>query len=158
MGQAILATTKLPYTFSFFDVQYNNMYKTEHQLSKLITIFSIIAMVVAALGLYGLSMHSVTQRLKEIGVRKTLGAKMTQLTFLLSVKFAVLVLVAFVIGAPIAYYIMNAWLMGFAFHTEIGIGTFLITLLVMITVSMATVGSHAWRAAGTNPVDVLRNE
>lgn len=153
-----LATTKLPYTFSFFDVQYNNMYKTEHQLGKLITIFSIIAMVVAALGLYGLSMHSVTQRLKEIGVRKTLGAKMTQLTFLLSVKFAVLVLVAFVIGAPIAYYIMNAWLMGFAFHTEIGIGTFLITLLVMITVSMATVGSHAWRAAGTNPVDVLRNE
>lgn len=153
-----LATTKLPYTFSFFDVQYNNMYKTEHQLGKLITIFSIIAMVIAALGLYGLSMHSATQRLKEIGVRKTLGAKMTQLTFLLSVKFAVLVLVAFVIGAPIAYYSMNKWLMGFAFHTEIGIGTFLITLLVMITVSMATVGSHAWRAASTNPVDVLRNE
>jgi putative ABC transport system permease protein len=153
-----LATTKLPYTFSFFDVQYNNMYKTEHQLGKLITIFSIIATFIAGLGLYGLSIHSVTQRLREVGVRKILGAKMEQLTVLLSFRFAVLVLLAFAIAAPAAYYIMNHWLTGFAYHTEIGLGTFLITLLVMMTVSMLTVGFQTWSAANANPVDVLRNE
>jgi putative ABC transport system permease protein len=153
-----LATTKLPYTFSFFDVQYNSMYKTEHQLGKLISIFSVISILIASLGLYGLSMHSVTQRLKEIGVRKILGAKIEQLTFMLSIKFASLVLFAFIIAAPAAYYIMNQWLAGFVYHAEIGVDTFLITIFVMITVSMVTVGSQTWRAACTNPTDVLRNE
>lgn len=153
-----LATTKLPYTFSFFDVQYNDMYKTEHQLGKLITLFSVIAIVIAGLGLYGLSTHVISQRLKEVGVRKILGAKLWQLAFMLSAKFAVLVLIAFFIAAPIAYYIMDQWLMGFAYHAEIGAGTFLVTLISVTIFSMTIVGSQTWRAAGTNPVEVLRNE
>ncbi len=153
-----LATTKFPFAVSFFDEDFAKVYKSDRQLGKLINLFSGVAVIIACLGLYGLSIHTVAQRLKEIGIRKILGAGVGQITFMLSRKFLILVLIAFCLAAPLAYYVMDQWLQSFAYHVTLGIWTFLLTAAAMIFISLATVGSQTWSAAITNPVDVLRSE
>lgn len=153
-----LATTKVPYKISFFDDDFGRVYKTDQQLGKLIYIFSIIAIIIACLGLYGLSVHNVGHRLKEIGIRKVLGADQIQISYLVSRKFVGLVLISFTIAAPIAYFIMNKWLQTFAYHVSLGVGVFVLTAMAMILIAIVTVGSQTWAAATSNPTDIIRNE
>jgi len=153
-----LATTKFPYSLSFFNEDFGNVYKADRQLGKLITLFSFVSVLVACIGLYGLSIHTVAQRLKEIGIRKILGAELGQITYMLSRKFVALVLIAFVVASPLAYFVMEQWLQTFAYHISFGPGTFVIAVVTMVLIALATVGSQTWRAAVTNPAEVLRRE
>ena len=153
-----LATTKTPYKISFFDEDFGKVYKSDQQLGKLINLFSIVAIFIACLGLYGLSVHNVTQRLKEIGIRKILGAEHLQIIYMISRRFISLVIISFVFAAPVAYYIMDNWLQTFAYHITFSIGVFILTAITMLLIALSTVGSQTWRAATANPTDVIRNE
>jgi putative ABC transport system permease protein len=113
---------------------------------------------VACLGLYGLATHKVQQRTKEVGVRKVLGASVTGILALLSRDFVKLLIIAFLVAAPVAYYIMNDWLNGFAFHININVFTMIATLVMMILVAGLTVGYRTYKAAVGNPVNALREE
>lgn len=153
-----LATTKLPYTYNFFDEQFGRAYRSDRQLGVLTSIFSVVAVLIACLGLYGLSLDAVTLRLKEVGIRKVFGASLIQITRLLSSRFIILIFVAFILAMPVAYYIMDQWLTGFAYHIEIPLWVFPLTVFIMLAIAIMTVGMHTWRAARTNPAVTLRNE
>jgi len=152
------ATTKLPYTYNFFDEAYDKLYKNEYQLGKLINTFSIIAVLIAALGLYSISMHSTNLRLKEIGIRKVLGAQVSQIVLILARKFVLLVAVSFLISVPFTYFLMSNWLNSFAYHISISSIPFILAFLVTILVSIGTISIHSLKAAILNPVNVLRRE
>ena len=117
-----------------------------------------MAVIIACLGLYGLSVHNVTQRFKEISIRKILGAQHIQISYLISSRFVILVLIAFVIASPIAYYVMDKWLQTFAYHITFGIGVFIMTALAMLIIALTTVGWQTWKATIANPTTVLRTE
>jgi putative ABC transport system permease protein len=151
-------TTKMPYVYNFFDEQFSKLYKNDFQLGKLINLFSMIAMMIAAMGLYSISFQSINIRLKEIGVRKVLGAPTTKIVFLLSRKFLSLVAISFFIAAPIAWYFIGDWLNDFAYHIDQEIWPYLISLLFIILISSVTLISHTLKAARSNPVNVLRSE
>jgi putative ABC transport system permease protein len=153
-----LATTKMPYSVSFFDEDFGKVYKADRQLGTLIYMFSMVAIVIACLGLYGLTMHTVNLRLKEIGIRKILGAEPGQLVTILGRKFLILILISFAIATPVAYYFMNKWLQNFAYHTNISVLSFLIAIVSMIFIALATVGGQVWKAVLAQPTEVLRSE
>lgn len=153
-----LSTTKIPYSISFFDEEFGRAYKSDQQLGILINVFSAIAALVACLGLYGLSVHNVSLKLKEVSIRKIHGASLQQLVVLLGRKFIALVVVAFLIAAPVSYYFMNEWLAGFAYHIAIEPLSFILTVIVMVLIAVVTVGSQTWRAATVNPTVILRGE
>lgn len=153
-----LATTKMPYVISFFDEDFGKAYKTDRQLGTLINLFSIVAIIIACLGLYGLTMHTVNIRLKEIGIRKILGAEQWQLMTILARKFLFLILISFVLASPVAYYFMDKWLQGFVYHASISVSSFVVTILAMITIALVTVGGQVWKAVLAGPTKVLRSE
>jgi len=153
-----LATTKMPYAISFFDEDFGKVYKADRQLGTLIYIFSVVAIIIACLGLYGLTMHTVNIRLKEIGIRKIMGAEHSQLVAILSKKFLVLIIMAFVVAAPVAYYFMNEWLKNFVYHTDISFLSFGIAMATMMAISLATVGRQVWKAVRSSPTEILRSE
>ena len=153
-----LATGKMPYSISFFDEDFGKVYKADRQLGTLIYVFSIVAIIIACLGLYGLTLHTVNIRLKEIVIRKVLGAEHHQLVMILTQKFLVLILISFVIASPLAYYFMQSWLRNFAYHTEISVLSFVVAIVAMIGIAMTTVGVQVWKAALTRPTEGLRSE
>ena len=153
-----LATTKMPYSVSFFDEDFGKVYKADRQLGTLIYMFSMVAIVIACLGLYGLTMHTVNVRLREIGIRKILGAEHGQLVTILGRKFLILILISFAIATPVAYYFMDKWLQNFAYHTHISIFSFLIAIVSMTFIALATVGGQVWKAVLAKPTEVLRSE
>jgi putative ABC transport system permease protein len=147
-----------PFDYNYFDDIFDRAYLSEMKTAKLAQWFTGLTILVACLGLYGLASHKVQQRIKEVGVRKVLGASIFRILTLLSRDFVKLLLIAFLIAAPAAYYIMNGWLDGFAFHIDIGFLTVLITLGMMILVAGLTVGYRTYRAAVRNPIEALREE
>jgi putative ABC transport system permease protein len=148
----------MPYTISFFDEVFDKDYKADRQLGTLINIFSLIAIVIACLGLYGVSLHSVTQRTKEIGIRKALGAEITQLIMMLSRKYLMLTALAFVLVSPVIYYVMEQWLLQFAYHVSIAYWFFLLSIMGMMGIATLTIATQVWQAANSNPVQALRSE
>jgi len=149
---------KYPFTYTFFDEEFDKAYKTEQKTGKLAKLLTLITIVIACLGLYGLASYSAEQRIKEVGIRKILGAPIGQLIYMLSKDFTLLVIISFIISAPIAYYFMQIWLSDFAYHINIGMVTFLGTLVIMILISWSTVGYRTFRVANSNPVNSLRDE
>ena len=147
-----------PFDYNYFDDIFDRAYQSDIKTGQLAQWFTILTILIACLGLYGLAAHKVQQRVKEVGVRKVLGASVTRILFLLSRDFVKLLLIAFLIAAPLAYYVMNDWLNGFAFHISIGALTMVITLGMMILVAGLTVGYRTFRAAVRNPVEALREE
>lgn len=139
---------------SYFDAQYQK----EEKMASLISVFSFLAIVIACLGLFGLAAFTAEQRTKEIGVRKVLGASIHQVTVLLSQSFVRLVGIAFVVSTPIAYVALNRWLEDFAYHIDLGVGTFMLAGALALVVALVTVGYQAIRAAVANPIDALRYE
>lgn len=147
-----------PFAYSFVDQDFQKNYEKEERTSQLIQYFTFMATVIACLGLFGLATFSTEQRIKEIGVRKVLGASVTQVLTLLSKDFIKLVMVSIVLSSPIAYYLMSEWLTGFAYHIDIQWWVFVVAGGCAILIALLTVSFHAMKAALTNPVNSLRSE
>ncbi len=146
------------YEYQFLDEKIADFYKQGNQLSQLYKIFAGIAIFISCLGLYGLVSFMATQRRKEIGIRKVLGASVANIIYLFSREFTILVCISFLIAAPLAYYFMHGWLENFTFRISIGSGIFIITIVTSVSIAWITVGYRAFRAAMANPVTSLRSE
>jgi len=146
------------FEYKFLDESIADYYKQENQLSQLYKIFSGIAIFISCLGLYGLISFMALQRKKEIGIRKVLGAPVKDILILLSKEFTMLVILAFLIAAPIAWYFMHNWLQGYTFHITIGVWFFAVTILSSVLIAWITVSYTAIKAALANPVNSLRTE
>jgi len=146
------------YEYSFLDETIENFYRQETQLSTLYKIFAAIAIFISCLGLYGLVSFMASQRTKEVGIRKVLGASAGNIVFLLSKEFSLLIIIAFAIAVPAAYYIMNKWLQNYTYRVEIGVALFMIAIIGSMIIAWITVGHRAVQAALANPVKSLRTE
>ncbi|WP_018615778.1 ABC transporter permease [Segetibacter koreensis] len=147
-----------PFEYSFLDLDFQKNYDAENKLSAIVTYFTIIAILISCLGLFGLATFSAEQRTKEIGVRKVLGASITSIIGLLSKDFLKLVAISICVASPLAWYAMNKWLQDFAYRTNISWTVFAITAAVAILIALITISSQAIRAAVSNPVKSLRTE
>ena len=146
------------YGYQFLDDKIAGFYKQESELSQLFKIFAGIAIFISCLGLYGFVSFMAAQRTKEVGIRKVLGASVIQIIYLFLKEFTLLIVVAFLIAAPLAYYFMHQWLQHFAYRINIGTGIFLLTILMSEIIAWLTVGYQATKAAVANPVKSLRSE
>jgi putative ABC transport system permease protein len=146
------------YEYSFLDKTVANFYKQENQLSQLYKIFAAIAILISCMGLYGLVSFMAAQRTKELGIRKVLGATSRNIVYLLSKEFTLLIIIAFVIAAPVAWYFMHKWLQNYTYRIQLGVGIFLIAVLSSMIIAWITVGHRAIKAAIANPVKSLRTE
>ncbi|OEK05603.1 hypothetical protein BFP71_14870 [Roseivirga misakiensis] len=147
-----------PFEYEFLDDHIDAMYQSEQQLTQVISILSGLSIIIASLGLFGLASFTVRQRLKEMGIRKVLGASVSQIVMLLSKRFTVLVLIAFIVAAPLTYYLMNDWLEGYTYKITVGVTVFLIVGVGSWLIALLTVSIQSLRAAKSNPVDTLRIE
>ncbi|NVK85858.1 MAG: ABC transporter permease [Cytophagia bacterium] len=147
-----------PFEYQFLEEHMDQMYRSEQQLTKVISILSGLAIIIASLGLFGLASFTVRQRVKEMGIRKVLGASLQQIVIILSRRFTLLVGIAFTIAAPITWYFMNDWLNGYAFSISIGVGIFLIVGIGSWLIALLTVSIQSIRVAKSNPVETLRVE
>jgi putative ABC transport system permease protein len=147
-----------PLDYKFMDDTYGQMYKNEEKLASLLWIFTVMAIIVGCMGLFGLAAFSAEQRIKEIGIRKVLGASVTNITALLSKDFVKLVLIAFVVAFPIAWFAMNRWLEDFEYRISISWWIFPLAAVIALLVAIITVSFQAIRAALANPVKSLRTE
>ncbi len=147
-----------PIEYDFLDKNLDALYKSELKLGVLFTLFSLLSIIIACMGLYGLSLYSAERRTKEVGVRKVLGASVTGVVILLSKEFAKWVLVANLIAWPAAYFLMNKWLLNFAYRIDISPWMFIIAGITALAIAMITTSFHAIRAATANPVESLRYE
>ncbi len=147
-----------PYDFFFLDENFASQYGQEQRLMRIFGTFTVLTILIASLGLFGLSAFSLQQRTKEIGVRKMLGASMLDIAALLSKDFLKLVFFAFMISAPVGYITMQRWLQNYAYRTEIGIAVFLGGAALMMLAALSTISFQAVKAALTDPVKSLRYE
>lgn len=147
-----------PFDYQFLDESYNNLYKTEQQSSLLITLFAVIAILVSAMGLLGLAAFAAEQKIKEIGIRKVLGATVRHIVSLLSVDFVKMVVIASIIAFPIAWWAMNKWLQGFAYRINLSWWIFVLAAGIALIIALLTVSYQAIKAAVANPVKSLRSE
>lgn len=147
-----------PFEYRFMDEDYQKLYESEMRTGNVFNIFSVIAIVLACLGLFGLSAYSARQRIKEIGIRKVMGASAAQITLLLSNSFIKLVCIAFVIASPVAWYVMHNWLQDFAYRIGIKGWVFVLAGAIALLIALLTVSFQAIRAAMANPVNSLRTE
>ncbi|HVE60836.1 MAG TPA: ABC transporter permease, partial [Chitinophagaceae bacterium] len=141
-----------PFEYSFLDEDFQKNYETENRQAAMVKSFTIIAILISCLGLFGLAMFSAEQRTKEIGIRKVLGASVTNLMGLLSKDFLKLVIIAFMIAAPFAWYFMNKWLQDFAYRINISWWVFAMAGLFAVVIAFVTISFQALRAATSNPV------
>ena len=146
------------YEQQFLDEKINNFYLQESQLSKLYRIFAGIAIFISCLGLYGLIAFMAVQRTKEVGIRKVLGASVGKIVLLFSREFMILIFIAFVLAAPIAYYLMHQWLQDYTFRIKLSPLYFVLAILISVAIAWITTGYRAIRAALANPVKSLRAE
>ena len=147
-----------PFDYFFLDEFFNKQYQSDIQFSRVFSSFSMLAILIACLGLLGLASYSVLQRTKEIGIRKILGASGLNIVRLISRDFLKLVAVAIVLAVPVAWYLMNNWLDTFAYRIQIQWWVFVLAGIAALAIALLTVASQALRAAATNPVESLRTE
>ena len=144
--------------YTLLDESYRQTYVTEQKMGTVLNVFAILTILVACLGLFGLVTFTAEQRFKEIGIRKVLGSSVSQIMTMLSKDFLKLVFISFFIAFPLGYYLMNKWLQGFAYKTEMQWWLFALAGLITIVIAFATIGWKSFRAATMNPVKSLRTE
>jgi putative ABC transport system permease protein len=147
-----------PFNYTFVDQAVDSQYRQEERLSEIVMFGSVLAIVIACLGLFGLASLMIVRRTKEIGVRKVLGATSTNIVVLVNKEFTKLVAIAFVIASPIAWLGMQQWLRDFAYRIEIGVGVFLLSGLIALAIAWITVSYQSIKATLINPVESLRSE
>ncbi|HNA01359.1 MAG TPA: FtsX-like permease family protein, partial [Ferruginibacter sp.] len=146
------------YNATFLDDTINEYYQQENRLSLMYKIYAALAIFISCLGLYGLVSFMVVQKTKEVGIRKVLGASVQSILYLFSKEFTILVIIAFVLAAPAAWYLMHTWLSDFAYRIHIGVSVFLVGIGASLLVAWLTVGYKSLKAATANPVKSLRTE
>jgi putative ABC transport system permease protein len=149
---------EIPFEYTFLDQRFERLYESEQRQRSIFTIFACIAIFVACLGLFGLSAFTISQRVKEIGIRKVLGASVNSIVTLLSKDFLKLVGIAAIIAFPVAWYAMSRWLEDFAYRIQIPLWIFFVAGIIAAAVAFFTIGLQAVKAATTNPVKNLRTE
>ncbi|OEJ99881.1 ABC transporter permease [Roseivirga misakiensis] len=147
-----------PFEYRLFEDVYDKAYAEESKMAKLAFWITLLAISIACLGLYGLASHRVEQMVKELGVRKVMGATTNNLLSLLSRDFLKLLGISFLVAGPVAYYVMNLWLDGFAYHTQFGVTSFILALVLIGIVAIVAIGYRTYTAAVGNPVEALRQE
>jgi putative ABC transport system permease protein len=150
--------TEEPFTYNFMDDLFNKTYAAEQKTGTILNLFSVLIVFVACLGLFGLATYTAEQRTKEIGIRKVLGASITQVTQMLSKEFLKLVLIASLIAFPVGWWGMNKWLQSFAYRIDITWWIFAVAGLLALCIALLTVSFQAIKAAVANPVKSLRTE
>jgi putative ABC transport system permease protein len=147
-----------PFEPFFLDARFDAMYTAEERFGRLFGGFALLAVFIAALGLFGLASFTVEQRTKEIGIRKVMGASVPRIVLLLSADYARLMLAACVLAVPLVYLAMDRWLSGFAYRVDLGPGVFVLASLAVLVVAWLAVGYQSVRAALADPVQALRYE
>ncbi len=147
-----------PFNYNFLDNRLARMYASEQASGSLLTTFTLIAIIVACVGLFGLTAYTANQRTREISVRKVLGASAASIVQLLSRDFAILVIIALVIGAPVAWYFLDQWLQSFAFRISLGVKPFLFAGIILGIFTMITISYQAIKSALVNPAQTLKED
>jgi hypothetical protein len=147
-----------PFSYTFFDEDYAALYRAEESLGKLFLYFTLLALVIACLGLIGLASFIAERRSHEIGIRKVLGASVSNIVYILLKEFAVLVLISNVIAWPLAFFVMKAWLQDFAYRIQLGWALFVLSGLIIFLIAMVSVFAQAIKAATLNPIESIRYE
>jgi ABC-type antimicrobial peptide transport system permease subunit len=147
-----------PFDYRFIDENLDNMYRTEARMGTLIKYFAIVAIFIACLGLFGLTSYTAEQRTKEIGIRKTMGATVPKVVFLLSTEFLVLVILSMIIAIPASWYFMDQWLQDYAYRTPLSWWVFAIAAVLVMIIAILTVSYQAIKTGLTNPAEALRYE
>ena len=147
-----------PLEYTFLDQEFEEQYQNDQRRGQIFSIFSIITIIIACLGLLGLASFTTSQRTKEIGIRKVLGASVGNIVVMISKDFLILIVISIIISIPAAYYFMNQWLQNFAYQVEINYLTFLMAAMLALVITFITIGFHTFRAAVANPVNALREE
>jgi len=150
--------TSFPFTYSFLDQHMADLYRTEQQMSSVVSIMAGLAILISCMGLFGLAMITTERRIKEVGIRKALGATEMQISMLISSQFARLIGLGFIAISPIAWYVLNNWLSTFAYRVTINPVVFLAGGLVALAIGLSTILYHTLRSARANPVKALRYE
>ena len=149
---------ELPFSYKFLDENFDRMYKSEEKLTTLFSIFTGLAIVVACMGLFGLVEYSVNQRMREIGIRKVFGASVNSLLLLLTRKYILLIVIAFIIIMPVSYYAANEWLSKFAYRVTVSPWIYAQACILILIITILTVSFQSMKAALTNPAKTLRAE
>ncbi len=150
--------SEFPFDYSFLDEDFGKMYQAEERTGALFNAFAAIAIAISCLGLFGLATYTAEVKIKEIGIRKVLGASVINITNLLAKEFILLVFIAFIIATPVSYWMMNQWLQDFAYRTSISWWIFIFTGLSALVIALLTISFQAIKAALANPVKSLRSE
>lgn len=150
--------TAFPFTYTFLDQHLDDLYRTERQMGTVTSIMAVLAILISAMGLFGLAMITTERRIKEVGIRKALGATEYEITLLISSQFARLIGIGFVLVTPIVYYLLSEWLNTFAFRIGLSPLLFLAVGLAALAIGMLTISYHTLRSARANPVTALRYE
>jgi putative ABC transport system permease protein len=146
------------FQYSFMDEGFDNSFRIEQRMGVVLNLFTALAVAIACLGLFGLAAFAAEQRLKELGIRKVMGAKVYELVFLFSSEFTKLVMIAILLATPIALYFTDKWLSMFAYRTPVDAWVFIVAAATALGIAGITVSYQAIAAARTNPVETLRNE
>ena len=147
-----------PFQYSFLDEDFGKMYSSEQRLGKIFGVFAGLAIVIACLGLFALTAFTAEQRTKEIGIRKVLGASVAGIIVLLSKEFGKLIVIAFVIATPVAWYAVDWWLKHYTYKVEVGIFVYLLAGICAFVIAWLTMSYQSFKAATSNPVESLRAE
>jgi putative ABC transport system permease protein len=147
-----------PYQYNFLDENFERLYQSEERQKSIFTVFAFIAIFIACLGLFGLSAFAISQRIKEIGIRKVLGANVSTIVALLSKDFLKLVLLAAIIAFPVAWFAMDSWLQDFAYRIDVPWWIFIVAGIIAAIIAFVTISFQAIKAAIANPVKSLRSE
>jgi putative ABC transport system permease protein len=147
-----------PFEYFFLDDYFNRQYDNERKFGQLFTTFAVIATIISCLGLFGLSAYTASQRIKEIGIRKVLGASVANIAMMLSKDFLKLVAISIFIASPVTWFSMNNWLNDFAYRININCWIFVLAGFVALLIALITVSFQAIKAAMSNPVKTIRAE
>jgi putative ABC transport system permease protein len=147
-----------PFTYSFLDNHFEDLYRSDQQMSAVVTIMAALAILISCMGLFGLVAITTERKIKEIGIRKALGATERQIVVMLSQNFARLILISFILVSPVTYYLLSAWLQQFAYRIGINPLLFLVGGLAALAIALLTISYHAIKSARENPVKALRYE
>jgi putative ABC transport system permease protein len=147
-----------PFTYYFMDDSFNETYHAELRLGRIFVTFTVLSIIIACLGLFGLATFTAERRSREIGIRKVMGASTSHIAYKLSFEFLKLVAIATILSLPLSWLVMNNWLQGFSYRVDIGIWTLVTAALIVAFISLVTVSYQSIRAALANPVNSLRTE
>ena len=147
-----------PFDYTFLDAHFEEVYRSDKQMSAVVAIMAGLAILISCIGLFGLAAITIEKKTKEIGVRKVLGATESQITILLSRNFAMLIVIAFVMVSPITYYALHRWLESFAYRININLLVFVLGGILALTIGLLTISYHTFKSARANPVKALRYE